>query len=102
MTFETFKSLCEKKVVRIARRNKFHIIKDLNIQTYRRETLGVNHVIFGKKYIYLITDFMLKGFVSGEVNDNSWVYYDKIQKKNRYLDNLSKISDKNIQDFAGK
>ena len=101
MSFETFKSLCSKKVTRIARRNKLLAITNLHIRNYQREELGVHHVIFGKKYIYVIRDFMLKGFVSGDVNDNSWVYFDKIEKKNKYLDNLSKISDKNIQDFAG-
>ena len=44
---------------------------------------------------------MLKGFVSGEVNDNSWVYFNKITKKSVYLENLSYVSDKNIQEFAG-
>ena len=101
MTPETFKSYCRKKVKRIARRNKYLAIENLNILNYEREKIGVDHVIFGKKYIYVITDFMLKGFVSGEVNDNSWVYFNKIKKKNEYLDNLSYVSDKNIREFAG-
>lgn len=100
MTFDTFKKLSSAKVSRIAKRKKYLAIDNLNILNYKREKLGVNHVIFGKKYIYIITDFMLKGFVSGEVNDNSWVYYNKITKKNQYLENLSTVSDKNIQEFA--
>ena len=100
MTPETFKKLCSRKVTRIARRHKLLSVANLNILNYEREKVGVDHVIFGKKYIYIITDFMLKGFVSGEVNDNSWVYFNKIQKKNHYLDNLSYVSDKNIQEFA--
>ena len=100
MTPETFKLLCQMKVRRIARRNKLLAVPNLNILNYEREKVGVDHVIFGKKYIYIITDFMLKGFVSGEVNDNSWVYFNKIQKKNHYLANLSYVSDKNIQEFA--
>ena len=100
MTFDTFKKLSSAKVSRIAKRKKYLAIDNLNILNYKREKLGVDHVIFGKKYIYIITDFMLKGFVSGEVNDNSWVYYNKITKKNQYLENLSTVSDKNIQEFA--
>ena len=100
MTLETFKKYASRKVKGIARRNKFLAIESLNILNYEREKIGVDHVIFGKKYIYIITDFMLKGFVSGEVNDNSWVYYNKITKKSDYLNNLSRVSDKNIQEFA--
>lgn len=100
MTAETFKKYAIKKVIRIARRNKLLTVPNLNILNYEREKICVDHVIFGNKYIYIITDFMLKGFVSGEVNDNSWVYYNKIIKKDKYLDNLSLVSDKNIREFA--
>ena len=101
MSFETFEKLCEKKVKRIAKRNKLLVIEQLHLLNYKSEKLGVHHVIFGKKYIYLITDFLLKGFVSGEVNDNSWVYFNSVTKKNHYLSNLNKISEQNIQEFAG-
>ena len=100
MTAETFKKYATKKVIRIARRNKLLTVPNLNILNYEREKICVDHVIFGNKYIYIITDFMLKGSVSGEVNDNSWVYYNKIIKKEKYLDNLSLVSDKNIREFA--
>ena len=80
MNLETFKSYCQKKVKRIAKRNDLLSIADLSISNYESEKLLINHVIFGKKYIYLISDFMLKGFVSGEANDNSWVYYNNIKK----------------------
>ena len=101
MSFETFNKLAKRKVARFAKRNKLLAIEDLHILTYTRELLDVHHVVFGKKYIYLITDFMFKGFISGEVNDNSWVYYNKQTKKSEYIENLGKTSDKNIQEFAG-
>ena len=101
MSFETFNRLCEKKVRRIAKHNNLLSIEKLNILTYEREKLGVHHVVFGKKYIYLITDFLLKGFVSGDAKDNSWVYCNTTNKKKQYLGNLSKLSQQNIQEFAG-
>ena len=101
MDFATFNKLIQKKVRRFARRNKLLAIDDLNILNYQREKVGINHVIFGKKYIYVITDFLLKGFIRGETNDNSWVYYDKIKKNTSYLSNLNKISEQNIQEFSG-
>ena len=101
MDFAIFNKLIQKKVRRFARRNKLLAIDDLNILNYQREKVGINHVIFGKKYIYVITDFLLKGFIRGETNDNSWVYYDKIKKNTSYLSNLNKISEQNIQEFSG-
>ena len=101
MDFATFNKLIQKKVRRFARRNKLLAVDDLNILNYQREKVGINHVIFGKKYIYVITDFLLKGFIRGETNDNSWVYYDKIKKNTSYLSNLNKISEQNIQEFSG-
>ena len=101
MDANTFNGLCQRKVKRIADRNKCQVITDLNIANYDREKLIVNHAIFGKKYIYLISDFFLKGFISGDVKDNSWIYYDKNTKKHNYLSNLLTLSDKNMRDFAG-
>lgn len=101
MDEKTFRSLCEKKVKRFSKRNKLLAINKLHILDYARNELNIQHVIFGKKYIYIITDFMYKGFVKGEINDNSWVYYNTVTKKSSYINNLSMISDKNLQDFAG-
>ena len=101
MDSKTFTKYCEGRIRRFAKHNKLLAIDKLNILNYSREKLEANHVIFGKKYIYLITDLMVKGFVKGDVNDNSWVYFNKNTKKTHYLSNLSKVSDKNIQEFAG-
>ena len=101
MSAETFQNLCEKKVRRIAKRNELYSITDLNISNYDREKINAHQVIFGKKYIYLISDFMLKGFVSGDEKDNSWIYFDNVKRKNNYLTNLHALSGKNIRDFAG-
>ena len=100
MNAETFKKICESKVKRIADHNNFQAITNLNISNYDREKLIVNQAIFGKKYIYLISDFFLKGFVSGDETDNSWIYYDTTKKKHNYLKNLTVLSNKNVRDFA--
>ena len=101
MDLKTFKKFCEKKVRRFAKRNKILAIEDLNILNYQREKVDIDHVIFGKKYIYVLTDFLVKGFVKGEINDNSWVHYNTTLKKYRYINNLNKFSEQNIQEFAG-
>lgn len=101
MSFSTFRRLCEKKITRISKRKDLLYLGDVCIANYEGEQLLVNHVVFGKKYIYLISDFILRGFVSGDAKSNSWLYYDTNKRKNLYLDNLDMIADKNIRDFAG-
>lgn len=101
MNAETFQKLCEKKVLRIAKQNNSYVVIDLHLSNYNRERINAHQVIFGKKYIYLISNFMLKGFVSGDEKDNSWIYYDNVNKKHNYLTNLYAHSEKNIRDFAG-
>lgn len=101
MDENTFKGLCSRKIKGFASRNNLLAIEKLNILNYARERVNIDHVIFGKKYIYIITDFLYKGFIKGELNDNSWLYYNTTIKKSDYSDNLSKVSDKNIQEFAG-
>ena len=98
---ETFKRLCEKKVRRFAKRNDLLCIEKLNIENFQRENIELDHVIFGKKYIYVISDSLLHGFVKGEANDNSWVYYNVVTKKPEYTTNLNNLSMQNIQEFAG-
>ena len=100
MNAETFRRLCSKKVQRISKRHNFYYLNDVDLTNYESEKLTVNHVIFGRKFIYLISDFLLKGFISGEEKDNSWIYFDNVKKTTHYLRNLHAISDKNIRDFA--
>lgn len=96
----TFNKLCTSKVSRLAKRKNLLLIPEAHLSNFEREKLAINHVLFGEKFIYLISDFLLKGFVSGEEKDNSWVYFNSITKTNHYLDNLYLISDKNIRDFS--
>ncbi len=100
MSNEQFASYCERKVNRIARRRNLLRITNLAISRFDSEKIYVDHIIFGKKYIYLITNIKLKGFVVGEENDKSWIHYNYSKKKARYISNLNELSNKNIQEFA--
>lgn len=100
MDQKQFKRFCEKKVSRIAKRNSFLNITNLDIHNYDSNKIMVDQVIFGKKYIYLVTNLFLKGFISGEKNDNSWKYFNNIKKTKHYLKNLDNVAEENINDFA--
>lgn len=98
---EKYNAFCKRKIDRISKRNNYKKIHDLIIENYNLDKLQINHIIFGKKFIYLINDYCLQGDVSGSNNDNSWVYYNRVKKSTHYLTNLNLVANKNIQDFAG-
>ena len=101
MSSEDFRKICSKKVSRIAKRRKLLFLNNVSLTSFESKHLSVNHVIFGKKFIYIVSDFSLKGFVSGDEKDNSWLYFDNVKKSTHYLSNLHAISEQNIRDFAG-
>lgn len=100
MSNEQYAKFCSRKVKRIAKRYSLPEISDLNILSYGGEKIYVNHVIFGKKYIYLITPIKLKGFVVGEENDESWIHYNYSKKHAKYISNLNELANKSISEFA--
>lgn len=100
MNAKQYNKFCERKIQRIARRYDFLNVTNLNIANFNSERIKVDQIIFGKKYIYLITDLFIKGFVNGEVSDNSWMYFSSIERKHHYLNNLNEILSQNIAEFV--
>lgn len=101
MSNETYKSLCDEKIRRIAKRNNLLQITNLNISKFDSERIYVDQIVFGKKYIYLISDVKLKGFVVGDENDKSWIHYNYFKKHAKYVANLNELAKENIDEFAG-
>lgn len=68
------------------------IIKNCNI--------FIDHIIFAKKYIYLVKDSYFEGAIEGKIKDNKWVYYpyrrrDVLTVDNPYIslnDNLDSLT----------
>lgn len=98
---EKFNLLCGRKIGRIAIRNKIHFLNNPKFQNYVTKPEKIDHILFGKKFIYLINDYCLLGEVNGSLKDSSWRYTKYREKSSSYIDNLVNSSNKNIQDFAG-
>lgn len=77
-----------KKIYKIALYNDFYLINQVCLESHDNQTANINHLLFGNKYIYLISDYYFRGELHAKENDNSWVYHpvDKKQKV-RYIDN---------------
>lgn len=52
--------------------NDYLLINNFIIKNYN---IHINHIIFAKKYIYLIKDSYFEGAIEGKLKDNKWVYY---------------------------
>lgn len=98
---EKYNDFCKRKIERICIKNNYKILNNLDVQNYDLQNLKIDHVVFGKKFIYLINDYYLNGDVTGDKKDNSWVYYNRVKKSTHYINNLNIVGEKNIQDFAG-
>lgn len=55
----------------------FYLINQLQMQLVNNESLFIDHVIFGNKYIYIISDYLFKGVLTGKPQDAKWILTDK-------------------------
>lgn len=93
---------CDKKVNSVASSNKFKAVNHATLNDYFNEPTEVDHLIFGNKFIYLISDHLLMGDVDGVASDNSWLYKKRGEKSCTYIANLYEECEKKVSDFATK
>lgn len=51
----------------------FYLINQLEISVSASDSIFIDHLIFGDKYIYLVSDFVFKGTLSGKSQDSKWI-----------------------------
>ena len=86
---KNFVSIYGKKIYKYALVNDLYLLNQLELKGNDDQLLKVDHLLFGNKYIYLITDYYLPGNIEAKEQDPSFVYvsYKKDAKK-YYIDNL--------------
>ncbi|HOE54213.1 MAG TPA: NERD domain-containing protein [Bacilli bacterium] len=55
----------------------YYLINKLEIQLVSNESLFIDHMLFGNKYIYVINDYLFKGVLTGNAQDSKWILKDK-------------------------
>ncbi len=55
----------------------YYLINKLEIKLNNRESLYIDHILFGNKYIYVINDYIYKGVLSGNPQDSKWILKNK-------------------------
>lgn len=68
-------------VMRVARNGDYYLVNNLTLKVGSKDSVRINHIIGGDKYIYVITDRYFEGAVNVKPNDQKWVNYVKGNKK---------------------
>ena len=78
-----------KKIYRYALHNDLYLINQLELKCNDDQMLNIDHLLFGNKYIYVISDYYLPGTIEAKEGDSSFVYQ-SIEKNSQkvYIDSL--------------
>lgn len=93
-----------KKVYRIALDRDLYLINRLKLPMNGDIAVSLDHVLFGTKYIYVISDRYYDGALNAKEEDKSWVYFPRRRKKGgegkKYVDNPLKENRQNLNKLA--
>ena len=84
-----FVKIYGKKIYRYALHNDLYLINQLELRCNDDQMLNIDHLLFGNKYIYVISDYYLPGVIEAKENDQSFIYQ-SIEKNSQkvYIDSL--------------
>lgn len=89
-----YKEIYYKKIYSIVEKEDYLLINDFSFKIDSINTLHIDHILFGNKYIYIINDYYFSGNISGKVEDESFVlltkrgekkYYENVIKTNKFI-----------------
>ena len=78
-----------KRIYRYALHNDLYLINQLELKGNDDQLISIDHLLFGNKYIYVISDYYLPGTIEAKENDKSFLYTSYVKNaKTVYIDNL--------------
>lgn len=83
---KTFRYRDYKKLMKYVEKKDYRLINNFCFNIDENTTGHFDHVVFGSKYIYLVTDKYWRMGVYGKPKDHSWIFF-KDEKKRMYIDN---------------
>ena len=88
---------CSRKIRKIASKNDYLFLTNLNLVFYSSGKAGIDHILFGKKYIFILSNYYIDGDIKGTIENNSWILEKRRDKTNEYIDNISNdLSEKSM------
>lgn len=79
--FKNFQNNYYKVIRKIADMRDYYLINNLTIKNNNKLLCKIDHVLFGDKFIYVIKDRYYRGAISGEKNDNTWLFHTRKKEK---------------------
>lgn len=90
-----------RKTYKIARDNDYYLINEISLENHDNSTVDINHLLFGNKYLYVISDYYFKGNLKAKEVDNSWVFKPlEKEEKIKYVNNLINKSRQLTKDLS--
>lgn len=79
------------KFKKFVRDHDFLYLNNLTLRVSEGNYINIDHVIFGDKYVYVISAKFWLGYIVGKIIDEKWILSDG--KLSQYLDNPLKAND---------
>lgn len=102
ITYKNYNVFCSRKIRKISSKNNFKFLTNLKLTFYSGEQLIIDHVIFGKKYIYILMNYLFDGDINGSLENNSWIFKKRHNEGATYIDNISEQLAEKTRVFSAK
>lgn len=99
MDFKNFQNKYYKEIRKIADLKDYYLINNLTLRNNNQVLCKIDHVLFGDKYIYVIKDRYYRGAISGEREDNTWLFY-SLKGTREEMSNPMKVNLQRLEKLA--
>lgn len=101
--YKNFRLIYYKKIHALVLKNDYFLLNNIVLKNDNDIVLAhIDHIVFANKYIYVIRDRYFKGALSGEKDDNIWIFSTKkiereeienpLMKNDKRIDKLCELS----------
>lgn len=95
-----FRQYMGKKVYQIAKDYDYCLLQNVVIEIGNDQTFRFDHILFGNKYLYCITDKSWDGAVLGSARDSTWLFYDAHHMKKQSIKNPLRVNQTRIEKLS--
>ena len=95
-----FRQHMGRKIYKLANDNDYLLLQNYIIQVDKNSSVRFDHILFGNKYFYCITDKTWKGSIIGSNRDEYWLYYDKGSLEPQDIKNPLRVNQRRLEHFS--
>ncbi len=98
--YRNFKFVYYKKIYKITEYNDFLLVNNVNLRNNEDLIISrIDHIMVGKKYIYIIKDKFYRGAINGNREDNTWLFFDAKNNK-KEISNPMKKNEERVKNLC--